>query len=69
MMTLRLHHKREPHRDPYYQIEEGRCSNYCYSNFYPPPPKHHHKYRTPTYPNESKVDLPPFYEKDNVENN
>jgi len=46
----------------HYQREEGKCSN-----SYPPLPKHDHKYRTPTYSNKPKVDLLPFYEKENVE--
>jgi len=60
--------KREHPRDPSYQREQGRCSNPCYSNFYPSAPKHHHKCRTPTNPKEPKVDLFHFDEKDNAEN-
>ena len=55
--------ERKHYRDLQYQREEGGYSNPYYSNSYTPTPKHHHKYRTPTYPNKPKVDLPSFLRK------
>jgi len=46
---------------------EGWCSPQYNEDYYVPHPKNYHRPIYEPFPREPRIDLPPFYEKDNVE--